>query len=197
MGMKKFRATPLPQPDMVYNVRQQLALIRTLERYFAQLDSDTPRYAESYEAKWFIGDASQMHRPYVQALATGPQAPDTPGTEQPIEFDSPLNAVRGVGLDSDVNLVFSTAGVYRVVVSAVFDNVSGGAKRVVLSVEKDPGTVTPMTFVDVADNTDVAVNTEIVVPVDAGGVLRVLWLSNHADCTLTSARVSVVQISAV
>ena len=55
MGMIKFRAPALPLPRPDYDPQQSAELLRALRLYFNQLDSSTPRQAESYTADAFFG----------------------------------------------------------------------------------------------------------------------------------------------
>ncbi len=55
MALKKFRAAPLPNPPADYDPQHIRQMIRVIETYFSQLDSNTPNYAESYTAGTFDG----------------------------------------------------------------------------------------------------------------------------------------------
>ncbi|CAB4190131.1 hypothetical protein UFOVP1288_39 [uncultured Caudovirales phage] len=55
MALEKFRLSPLPGPPVQYDARYFRQVIRTLELYFSQLDSNTPNYAQTYRADKFYG----------------------------------------------------------------------------------------------------------------------------------------------
>lgn len=55
MALNKFKAAPLPQPPAQYDPQHIRQMIRVIENYFSQLDSNTPNYAQSYTADQFIG----------------------------------------------------------------------------------------------------------------------------------------------
>jgi len=55
MALVNFRAPPLPNPPGSYDAQYLRQLMRSLERYFSQLDSLTPNQAQSYKADEFIG----------------------------------------------------------------------------------------------------------------------------------------------
>lgn len=55
MAMDKFRAAPLPNPPAQWDPQYGRQLIRTLELYFSQLDSNTPNHAQQYTADAFVG----------------------------------------------------------------------------------------------------------------------------------------------
>ena len=55
MALDRFRAPPLPNPSGEYDPHYVRQLIRTLELYFSQLDSNTPNNAQKYTADTFNG----------------------------------------------------------------------------------------------------------------------------------------------
>lgn len=55
MAMDRFRAAPLPNPPPQYDASYFRQLIRVLENYFSQLDSDTPNRSQQYTAEMFVG----------------------------------------------------------------------------------------------------------------------------------------------
>jgi hypothetical protein len=55
MALDKFRASPLPNPPAQWDPQYGRQLIRVLENYFSQLDSNTPNHAQKYTADEFVG----------------------------------------------------------------------------------------------------------------------------------------------
>lgn len=55
MALDKFKAAPLPNPPAQYDAQYIRQLIRVLENYFSQLDSNTPNHAQKYTADEFVG----------------------------------------------------------------------------------------------------------------------------------------------
>lgn len=55
MALDKFRAAPLPNPPGDYDPQYIRQLIRVIENYFSQLDSNTPNHAQKYTADTFNG----------------------------------------------------------------------------------------------------------------------------------------------
>jgi hypothetical protein len=55
MALDKFRAAPLPNPPANYDPQYIRQVIRVLENYFSQLDSNTPNHAQKYTADEFVG----------------------------------------------------------------------------------------------------------------------------------------------
>jgi len=55
MALDKFKAAPLPNAPAQYDPQYIRQIIRVLENYFSQLDSNTPNHAEKYTADSFVG----------------------------------------------------------------------------------------------------------------------------------------------
>lgn len=55
MALVGFKHSPLPNPTQDYDAQNMRQLIRVIELYFNQLDSQTPNQAQSYTASAFIG----------------------------------------------------------------------------------------------------------------------------------------------
>jgi hypothetical protein len=55
MALDLFKASPLPNPSGEYDPQYVRQLIRALELYFSQLDSNTPNHAQKYTADTFNG----------------------------------------------------------------------------------------------------------------------------------------------
>ena len=55
MALVGFKHSPLPNPTQDYDAQNMRQLIRVIELYFSQLDSQTPNQAQSYTASAFIG----------------------------------------------------------------------------------------------------------------------------------------------
>ena len=55
MALDKFKAAPLPNAPAQYDPQYVRQLIRVLETYFSQLDSNTPNHAQQYTADSFVG----------------------------------------------------------------------------------------------------------------------------------------------
>ena len=55
MALDRFRAAPLPNPPLEYDPQYVRQMIRVIEAYFSQLDSNTPNHAQQYTASTFVG----------------------------------------------------------------------------------------------------------------------------------------------
>ena len=53
MALVGFKHSPLPSPPQGYDAQYVRQLVRVIELYFNQLDSQTPNQAQSYAANYF------------------------------------------------------------------------------------------------------------------------------------------------
>lgn len=58
MAMDKFRAPPFPNAPAEWDPLYMRQVVRVLELYFSQLDSNTPNHAQTYTADTFNGIAA-------------------------------------------------------------------------------------------------------------------------------------------
>jgi hypothetical protein len=73
MALDLFRAAPLPNPSREYDPQYVQQLIRVLELYFSQLDSNTPNHAQKYTADTFNGIAATKNVTTTEKNALTPQ----------------------------------------------------------------------------------------------------------------------------
>ena len=87
MALVNFKHSPLPSPPRDYDAQYVRQLIRVIELYFNQLDSQTPNQAQSYAAAAFIGGTITLGN-YTNAekLALTPAA-------GMLVFDTTLNQI--------------------------------------------------------------------------------------------------------
>jgi hypothetical protein len=74
MALTRFRASPLPNPPAQYDPQYLRQVIRVIETYFSQLDSNTPNYAQSYTADTFNGIAATKQVTTAEKNALTPSA---------------------------------------------------------------------------------------------------------------------------
>jgi hypothetical protein len=126
MGMTKFRAPPLPNPinnvDPLY-VRQ---LIRVLELYFGQLDSKTPRQADSFTADNFFGgvhsgDGYALKLPHIAASDSTDQVAGGNNTPTVVKWNT-LDSGYGWVLNAPGSATATYTGVYTIRYSLQFVN---------------------------------------------------------------------------
>jgi hypothetical protein len=74
MALTRFKAAPLPNAPSEYDAQYIRQVIRVLETYFSQLDSNTPNYAQSYTADTFNGIAATRNVTTAEKNALAPSA---------------------------------------------------------------------------------------------------------------------------
>jgi hypothetical protein len=74
MALDKFRAAPIPNPPSQYDPQYMRQVIRVIENYFSQLDSNTPNNAQKYTADTFNGIAATRNVTTSQKNALAPSA---------------------------------------------------------------------------------------------------------------------------
>jgi len=74
MALTRFKASPLPNAPSEYDAQYMRQVIRVIETYFSQLDSNTPNYAQSYTADTFNGIAATRNVTTAEKNALAPSA---------------------------------------------------------------------------------------------------------------------------
>ena len=74
MALTRFKASPLPNAPTEYDAQYMRQVIRVIENYFSQLDSNTPNYAQSYTADTFNGIAATRNVTTTEKNALAPRA---------------------------------------------------------------------------------------------------------------------------
>ena len=131
MALKLFRAAPLPNPPMDWDPQYMRQVIRVLEIYFSQLDSNTPNYAESYTADNFYGSGVGITVPHNQFLSLVDQtvsAVDQAAAVQ-LEVSSFTDGIYISGANN-TRITFSEPGIYTVTFSLSFKNPTNDAQSV-------------------------------------------------------------------
>lgn len=131
MALKVFRASPLPNPPMDWDPQYMRQVIRVIEVYFSQLDSNTPNYAESYTADNFYGSGVGLTFPYNQFLSLVDQT--VPALDQAaavqLEVSSFTDGVYISGTNN-TQITFTEPGIYTITFSLSFKNPTNDAQSV-------------------------------------------------------------------
>lgn len=131
MALKLFRAAPLPNPPTDWDPQYMRQVIRVLEIYFSQLDSNTPNYAESYTADNFYGSGVGITVPHNQFLSLVDQT--VPALDQAaavkLEVTSFNDGIYTSGAN-DTRITFSEPGIYTITFSLSFKNPTNDAQSV-------------------------------------------------------------------
>jgi hypothetical protein len=115
MAMEKFRHSPLPRPGREYSEEQMFQMIRVLELYFNQLDSNTPLQAEYY-----IGRGDRLTFPHIAASDSTDQVATGNNTATVVKWDT-LESGSGWSLASNAATA-QYPGVYTIRYSLQFIN---------------------------------------------------------------------------
>ena len=115
MAMIFFRASPLPRPTREYSEEQMSQMVRVLELYFNQLDSQTPLQAE-----FFRGRGDQLLMPHIAASDSTDQR-TTDDTATAVKFNT-LDSGSGWTLNSPGSATADYPGVYTIRYSLQFAN---------------------------------------------------------------------------
>jgi hypothetical protein len=136
MGMIKFRAPALPLPRQVYDPQQMSELLRALRLYFNQLDSDTPRQAESFTASQFTGGDFEgssfsggllsgfgrgLEVPYAMLMSDQDQTTLGTTSENLITYNRIIFS-DGINVENNSRITFAYPGQYLVTVSLQVTN---------------------------------------------------------------------------
>jgi hypothetical protein len=115
MAMEKFRHSPLPRPRAEYSEEQMFQMVRVLELYFNQLDSQTPLQAE-----YFRGRGDKLTFPHIAASDSTDQVATGNNTATIVKWDT-LESGSGWTLASNAATA-QYAGVYTIRYSLQFIN---------------------------------------------------------------------------
>ena len=116
--MEKFRHSPLPRPRPEYSEEQMFQMIRVLELYFNQLDSQTPLQAE-----YFRGRGDKLTFPHIAASDSTDQVATGNNTATIVKWDT-LESGSGWTLSPPGSATADYAGVYTIRYSLQFINSS-------------------------------------------------------------------------
>jgi hypothetical protein len=121
MAMIKFRAAPLPNPPLEYDAQYVRQMIRVLELYFDQLDSQTPLQAE-----YFKGRGDQLVFPHIAASDSTDQIATGNNTATVVKWNT-LDSGFGWTLNPPGSATADIAGVYIIRYSLQFINTANAA----------------------------------------------------------------------
>lgn len=148
MALKKFRAAPLPNPPAQYDAQHIRQMIRVIETYFSQLDSNTPNYAQDYTADNFFGGAfhgegGNLSFPYNQFYSLMDQTVPAIDQAVPVELENTsfTDGITIAGTDN-TRITFSKAGIYALMASLSFKNPTNDAQSVDVWYRYNNGTST-------------------------------------------------------
>ena len=148
MAMDKFRAAPLPNPPAQWDPQYMRQVIRVLETYFSQMDSNTPNHAQAYTADDFYGgnlhgNGVDVYFPHNQFLSNVDQtaAAIDQAYAVKLEITSFTDGISITGAN-DTRITFSAPGIYMLTYSLAFKNPTNDAQTVDIWLRYHNGTTT-------------------------------------------------------
>lgn len=131
MALTKFKAAPLPNPSAQYDPQYIRQLIRVLETYFAQLDSNTPNYAQSYTADYFYGSGIGLTMPHNQFFSLVDQSAAAIDQAYAVKLENTAFA-DGIYISgaNNTRVTFTEPGIYTMTFSLSFSNPTNTTQEV-------------------------------------------------------------------
>jgi hypothetical protein len=133
MAMKFFRAANLPAPMANYSQEQFRQLVRSLELYFSQMDSQTPITAEYFQGhgEYIINPCGLFYDTTTQTLATA-------DTATPVEFDTTyITHDISVAGANNSQITVAKAGIYNFQFTATIESTNSSAKDVYMWINRN------------------------------------------------------------
>lgn len=143
MALTRFKAAPLPNPPSEYDAQYIRQLIRVLETYFSQLDSNTPNYAQTYTADFFYGSGIGLTFPHNQFLSNVDQTAAAIDQAYAVELEI-TSFADGISITgaNDTRVTFASPGIYMFIYSLSFKNPTNDAQSVDVWLRYNNGTTT-------------------------------------------------------
>jgi len=111
-------------------------VIRVLELYFSQLDSNTPNYAQTYTADYFYGSGIYLTTPYGQFQSLSDQTAGNTYTAYAVTYDQ-SDFIDGVTLSSSSHLNVPSDGIYKVTYSIELQNTTNDIQYIDIWLRKN------------------------------------------------------------
>ena len=196
MAMDKFRAAPLPNPPAQWDPQYMRQVIRVLETYFSQMDSNTPNHAQAYTADFFYGSGVHLSFPFGQFSSNTDQVAAAIDVAYALTYDQ-SDFIDGVTLSSGSRLTVPTEGIYNFTYSIQFKSDSNNIEDIDIWLRKN-GTDVPNTNSrfsiptrkSVGNPSHLIATTPIMVQLAANDYVQIMW---H----VTNTAVSIEQYPAV
>jgi hypothetical protein len=187
MAMVFFRASPLPRPLREYSEEQMFQMIRVIELYFGQLDSQTPLQAE-----FFRGRGDQLLIPHIAASDSTDQR-TTNNTATVINFNT-LDSGSGWTLNSPGSATAQYPGVYTIRYSIQFANTDNAQHTATVWIQRNGADVanSATTFSVPARKSAsipgfICAYSEATFTVDAGDEIELYFAVDKADVVSPAA----------
>ena len=190
MALTRFKAAPLPNAPSEYDAQYIRQVIRVLETYFSQLDSNTPNYAQSYTADFFYGSGVHLSFPYGQFQSQTDQTAAAIDQAYAVTYDQ-SDFLDGVTLSSGSHLTVPFEGVYTVTFSIQFQNTTNDVQDVDIWLRKN-GTDVPDTNSqfsisprkNAGSSSHLIATTSIMVELAANDYIQLMWHTTNTGVTM-------------
>lgn len=171
MAMEKFRAAPLPNPTIEYDAETQRQLIRVLEVYFNQLDSQTPLQAE-----YFKGRGDELTIPSALYFSTQDQTAAAINTAYDITYNN-VYFENELTLTNNKEIYALRNGIYNFQLSAQLLSTNSSAKTLQIWINRDGTDIgySSHAYTVAANNEYTEVNWNFNIDVDAGSYIKIRW----------------------
>lgn len=188
MAMKFFRASPLPTPPMEYSVEQLRQMVRVLELYFSQMDSQTPLSAEYFE-----GGGEYLTNPNGLFYSTTTQTLTSPDTTTPIAFENTY-----IGHDmvmngaSDSELTVDKAGIYNFQFTATLESTNSSSKTAYIWINRNGTAVgySARPYTISGSGTKRTMSWNFNIDLQAGDYIELEWASGDTNLSLAAETAS-------
>ena len=152
MALERFKAAPLPNPPAQYDPQYVRQLIRVIEIYFNQLDSNTPNQAQSYRADnfyggtfngIFAGNGIGLTFPHNQFTSLVDQNAAAIDIAYPVKLEVTTFAsdISITGVDK-TQITFAVPGIYMLIYSLAFKNTTNDTQEIDVWFRYNDGTTT-------------------------------------------------------
>jgi hypothetical protein len=143
MALTKFKASPLPNPPTEYDAQYIRQVIRVLETYFSQLDSNTPNYAQSYTADFFYGNGIGLAFPHNQFFSLVDQSAAAIDQAYAVRLEE-TSFTDGISITgvNNTRITFAAPGIYMLIYSLAFKNTTNDTQEVNVWFRYNNGTTT-------------------------------------------------------
>ena len=177
MAMEKFRAAPLPNPTIEYDAETQRQLIRVLEVYFNQLDSQTPLQAE-----YFKGRGDELTIPCALYYSTQDQTAVAIDTAYDITYNN-VYFENELTLTNSKEIYVTRSGIYNFQLSGQLLSSSANAKTVQIWINRDGTDIgySAHAYTDNINSGYVEINWNFNIDVNAGSYIKIRWATNDTN----------------
>lgn len=175
MGMERFRVSPLPNPTPEYDPETQRQLIRVLEVYFAQLDSQTPLQSE-----YFKGRGDELTIPSALYFSTQDQAAAAANTAYDFTFNNTYYQ-NELTLTNSKEIYVRRAGIYNFQFSGQLKSGSSNAKTAQLWINRDGTDIgySAHAYTDDVNGAYIEVNWNFNIDLAVGSYIKLRWATDN------------------